>query len=105
MTATKDMVPVKGNTYPVKEQLKALGGRWNADQKLWMVPSIKESEAKSIVSNAPVQKRKPLGRLDIIAIGARKQGLTPGVCASCGDKCKYPYTECWGCKEERDMGY
>lgn len=32
-------IPVSGNTYPVKEQLKSLGARWNRDRKCWMVPA------------------------------------------------------------------
>lgn len=31
------MTLITGNTYPVKEQIKALGGRWNSDLRrpLW----------------------------------------------------------------------
>lgn len=95
---------ITGNTYPVRDKLKALGGRWNANAKGWDVPSEKASEAKALVENAPVEKRE-LSRTDIIAIGVRKRGGTPGVCFSCGEKCKFPYDECWDCKEEREMGY
>jgi len=35
-----------GNTYPIKDQLKALGGRWNPDQKVWMVPTDKADQAR-----------------------------------------------------------
>ena len=41
------MIAITGNTYPVKDQIKALGGRWNADQKAWMVPEDKAGEAKA----------------------------------------------------------
>lgn len=37
MNATESMVAISGNTYPVKDQLKSLGARWNADAKAWMV--------------------------------------------------------------------
>lgn len=47
------MVPVSGNTYPVKEQLKALGGKWDANVHSWMVPADKEAEARTIVAGAP----------------------------------------------------
>lgn len=46
-------VAITGNTYPVKEQLKALGGRWNADRKAWMVPADKATLAQSLVISAP----------------------------------------------------
>ncbi len=39
-----------GNTYPVKDHLRALGGRWNSDRKAWMVPADKAEEAKALVS-------------------------------------------------------
>ena len=99
------MVAITGNTYPVKDQIKALGGRWDADRKLWTVPSEQVAKANALVASAPKPERKELGRADIIAIAVRKRGGTPGVCYSCGAKCKYPYDECWDCKEERDMGY
>jgi hypothetical protein len=98
------MKPITGNTYVVKEQLKALGGRWNPDRKLWEIPDDKWEEAERIVKAAPVD-RKPLFWTDIIAIAVRKRGGTPGVCSECGAKCKYPYDECWDCHEEREMGY
>jgi hypothetical protein len=50
---TMSMVAIAGNTYPVKDQIKALGGRWNADAKVWMVPADKAEEARKIVANAP----------------------------------------------------
>lgn len=99
------MKAVTGNTYPVKDKIKALGGQWDKDRKLWLVPDSKFQEAERLVRDAPTEERKPLSRSDIIAIAVRKRGGTPGVCYSCGAKCKYPYDECWDCKEERDMGY
>jgi|SRR5579859_2543135 len=51
---------ITGNTYPVKDQLKALGARWNPDQKAWMVPDDKAEAARQLVqgakSAAPVAK-------------------------------------------------
>jgi hypothetical protein len=52
MTAT---VEITGNTYPVREKLKALGGRavkrgmvW-----VWLVPADKAEQARQIVEAAP----------------------------------------------------
>lgn len=101
---TTTTVTITGNTYPVRDQLKALGARWNKDAKGWDVPASQEQTARALVASAPREKRE-LSRNDIIAIAVRKRGGTPGVCGMCGDKCKYPYDECWDCKEERDMGY
>ena len=43
---------ITGNTYPVKEQIKALGGRWNAAARGWMVPTEKAAEARALVDGA-----------------------------------------------------
>ncbi len=99
------MTKIDGNTYPVREQIKALGGKWDPTAKAWSVPDDKADEARRIVANAPKEERKPLSRSDCMAIAARKRGEKPGVCSVCGEKCKYPYTECWDCREERAMGY
>ncbi len=42
-------VLITGNTYPVKDQLKALGGRWDANAKGWLVPDAKAAEAQKLV--------------------------------------------------------
>lgn len=44
---------ITGNTFPVKEALKALGGRWNPTAKGWNVPSSRAAEALAIVGGAP----------------------------------------------------
>jgi hypothetical protein len=44
------MTAITGNTYPVKDSLKALGARWNADQKAWMVEDSKAEQARKIVA-------------------------------------------------------
>ena len=108
MTTTKNnMLPVTGNTYPVRDKLKNLGCVWDAPNKQWLAPSVKLSEARAIVDNQKTEgiSNGSLTANDKIAIGARRRGLTPGECSACGTKCKYPYTECWDCREERMMGY
>lgn len=52
-------VLITGNTYPVKDQIKALGGRWNGDAKGWMVPADKANAARALVSGAPKQAFRP----------------------------------------------
>lgn len=44
------LVAITGNTYPVKDSLKALGARWNPDQKAWMVSTDLADRARQIVS-------------------------------------------------------
>ena len=55
------MTLITGNTYPVREQIKALGGRWNPDQKGWMVPEDRANEARQLVSGAPQEHRRSWG--------------------------------------------
>lgn len=48
MTTTKLIV---GNTYPVKDQIKALGGKWDAEAKGWRVPVAKAEQAQALVDS------------------------------------------------------
>lgn len=45
-------VLITGNTYPVKDQLKALGGRWDGQAKGWRVPAGRADEARALVSGS-----------------------------------------------------
>ena len=65
-----------GNTYPVKDQLKALGGRWNPDQNAWMVPTDKADQAKALVANAGKRLKQPLSETEQQLFD--KQGLSSG---------------------------
>ena len=42
-------VLITGNTYPVREQLRALGGRWDPRAKGWRVPRCREAEARQLL--------------------------------------------------------
>lgn len=46
-------VLVTGNTYPVKDSIKALGGRWDSNAKGWRVPADKAPQAQALVAGAP----------------------------------------------------
>lgn len=50
---SEQMKLVCGNTYPVKEQIKQLGGRWDAANKGWRVPSNNYDKAVALVFEAP----------------------------------------------------
>jgi hypothetical protein len=52
-------VLITGNTYPVKDALKALGGKWDPKTKGWRVPTEKAAEATKLVAAAGVP-RAPL---------------------------------------------
>jgi hypothetical protein len=97
---------ITGNTYPVKDQLRALGGRWNPDQKAWMVPDDKAQEAQKLVAGAHAAPQ-PSSRTE----------WHPRKCVACGkverrDARGYAIGdrilrsgECQSCYEERKMGY
>lgn len=53
------MTPISGNTYPVKDQLKALGARWDAAQKVWMVADEVAQKAREIVAGASSATSRP----------------------------------------------
>ena len=91
-------VLITGNTFPVKDSLRAMGGKWNATAKGWEVPVEQEAAARSLVSGAA---NKP---------SAPKAPFVYHSCRVCGLKASryvriYRSGECSGCYEERKMGY
>jgi hypothetical protein len=52
-----ETVLITGNTYPVKEQIKALGGVWDKYNKGWRVPANVAEKARYIVANALPDKK------------------------------------------------
>jgi hypothetical protein len=50
MTTMNQTVLITGNTYPVKDALKSLGAKWDADAKGWRVPAAKADEARKLVN-------------------------------------------------------
>jgi len=60
-TTSSTVVAISGNTYPVKDQLRALGGRWNPDARAWMVPAAKADAARALVAGAPGKAPRSTG--------------------------------------------
>lgn len=61
---------ITGNTYPVRSQLKALGGTWDAAAQGWRVPNVLADAARKIVESAgPAQPREATSR-------SRRSGYT-----------------------------
>lgn len=85
------MTTIDGNTYPVKDQLKALGARWNARIMKWEVPDDKvEAAALLLFPASPphVAVYQATGR------APRKQathrpGRAPRTCKECGQRINY----------------
>lgn len=51
-----ETVLITGNTYLVKDQLRALGGKWNPASRGWRVPADKAEQAKALVAGAPAKQ-------------------------------------------------
>ena len=103
--STSKLVKIVGNTFPVKDQLRALGAKWNVDEKCWYIASDKEAEANAIIAGSGTK-----------TMGARSGSFRPRKCVVCGavaqvDRRGYPIVkiyrsgECADCYEERKMGY
>ena len=44
------MREIRGNSYPVKDAIKAAGGKWNPRYKSWSVPDEKADEIQALVT-------------------------------------------------------
>jgi hypothetical protein len=55
---TTSTVLITGNTYPVKDAIRALGGRWDASAKGWRVPAEQASKAQALVASAPASSSR-----------------------------------------------
>ena len=96
------MQTITGNTYAVKDRLKAMGGRWNPDQKAWMVPDDQATKARALVQGAstPATQNFRPNKCKVCGYVARTNSR--GYWA--GDKILRS-GECQSCYEERKMGY
>jgi hypothetical protein len=82
------LIPISGNTYPVKEQLKALGAKWNAENKCWMIDPAKQQQALKIVESAgPAKPISNYTKSDPM----RERGY----CNECGEKIRSKAQRCW----------
>jgi len=104
------MTILTGNTYPVKDALKAIGARWNADQKAWAISAAKADEARKIIAGGSTSN----------STSASPKAYKPTTCRVCGQKQQtegrygqyisagtkiLKNGECVDCYEERKMGY
>lgn len=61
MAKSMALTAITGNTFPVKDLLRAMGGRWDGVAKAWMVPNDKVAEAQAIVAGAGAKTPRPAG--------------------------------------------
>jgi len=52
-----ETVLITGNTYPVKDEIKKLGGRWDAEARGWQVPAAEAEAARDLVRGAGSTRR------------------------------------------------
>lgn len=50
------MTPIAGNTYPIKDALKAMGALYDGTSKQWFVPDNRLQDALDLLSKAPPLK-------------------------------------------------
>lgn len=66
---------IGGNTYPIKDQLKALGCRWDKDSRSWYTEDAAIAEqAKALVGPTPIFNSPPpqdLGTTDPVALASK----------------------------------
>lgn len=87
-------VLITGNTYPVKDALKALGGRWDATAKGWRVPQAQAKEAQALVASPTPSAAAP-------APAPRNRGTRTGCrCGSVNEFSKP--SDCWTCRHDAD---
>jgi len=79
---------VTGNTYPVKDELKALGARWDAANKGWRVPAAKAAEAQALVAGAPKSAPRASGGSSSYSKESWKRAH-PRTGCSCGSREDY----------------
>jgi hypothetical protein len=53
------MEKITGDTFPVKDQIKALGGKWNSRERCWEVPDDKADQVWALVGGKPQPKAAP----------------------------------------------
>lgn len=86
-----DTVLITGNTYPVRNKLRDLGGIWNSFKKGWEIPKEKAEEANAIVSAAATSKRDSPTKKSWVPCGY--PGCSPTYCDECDGKGKYGIRE------------
>ena len=87
-TATQNKsVLITGNTYPVKDALRALGGRWDAAAKGWRVPVAQLAAARALVP-APPPRAGSVGPPVTVGVRSARAARRAGqLCPECGDDC------------------
>lgn len=57
-TIPEDFVPIHGQTYPVKDKIKEMGGRWNAQEQCWYVPRHAKMAAEVLAQQSSYEQTR-----------------------------------------------
>lgn len=82
-------VPVSGNTYPVRDQLRALGASWDAGAKTWTIDEARLALAHAVVAKGSSEPPKPFRFTQCKQCGKRPDYrgwpriYRNGVCSDC----------------------
>lgn len=78
----ENLVELHGNTYPLKDEIKAAGGRWNNTTRKWSVP---REHAEALQAKAAAGTPKLGAQLweECPRCGNDPIYVPPGVCADC----------------------
>jgi hypothetical protein len=96
---TTTNLQVKGETYPIKDALKAIGATWDASEKSWILPIHLDCENLRTDLDKKLKKKKVMDALEQKA----KDGSFHWVC------CEQCEVLCWGkkitvCDTHREWG-
>jgi hypothetical protein len=90
-------VLITGKTFPVKDQIKALGGRWNAKAKGWDVPEAQADAARALVSQAGGPTSAPQLRRRFSRYGSRYTRFSSGAEVFTNARGRCEDAPCCGC--------
>lgn len=83
------LLPVAGNTYPVRDQLRALGASWDGAAKAWMIDEGRLAQAQAVVAKGSGEAPQPFRFSSCKQCGARPNArgwpriYRNGVCSDC----------------------
>ena len=66
------MTAITGRTYPVRRELRAMGGTWDAAKQAWYVPADRAEEARTLVAETGLARHNA-GRRDRQDLRARRK--------------------------------
>ena len=96
MVQDRNILVAHGDTYYVKEQLKALGAQWNHILRVWVMPAMAADAASAMAARLSEEATKAKKELAKKSLERAKAEKNPWLCC---DQCKVSnwerrHTEC-----------